>query len=76
MLIQDRLRELQGEKTQSEFAAEIGIDQSTLSRLMRGEIALGRRTAQMLCRRFPELSLEIASFLLRGDMHRINGDAA
>jgi transcriptional regulator with XRE-family HTH domain len=59
-----RLRKLQGNKNQREFASELGLSQSQLSRLYTGERGIGLRTAQLIVQRYPELALDMATFLL------------
>lgn len=72
MSLVEKLKQLQGTKTQSEFATELGIDQSTLSRIYSGERRIGLEAARQIKNRFPDLSFEIAAFLLAGDMPTIH----
>lgn len=50
-----RLAEVIGERTQESFAAEIGVDQSTLSRWMSGVAVPSRRMGMRMVRHYPEL---------------------
>lgn len=66
----DWLRGLRGEKTQGAFAAELGVDQSYLARIERGE----RPPTEMLCIRIARTTgeklatvLEVAGFAERGE---------
>ena len=61
------LRRRQGRQSQRAFAAELGISQTTLWRLYHGR-RIGPRPARQIARRFPELQLAIALFLLGGDI--------
>lgn len=70
----EKLKAIQGDRSQLTFAREIGIDQSVLSRLYSGDIGLGVKTARMLWQHVPELRDDIASFLLPSDMHDDNGE--
>jgi hypothetical protein len=64
----DKLAEIKGEKSQETFAAEVGLDQSTISLLLGRKMPLGRKAARRIAARYPELALELASFLLFADM--------
>jgi len=64
----ERLRQLQGDRSDEAFATELGIAQPTLSRIYKGSRGLGRRVAQKIARRYPELSFELAAFLLADDI--------
>lgn len=64
----DKLKKLQGDKSQQEFASDLGIDQSVLSRLYSGEIGVGKKTAKAICEKHPELREDVAAFLLGADM--------
>lgn len=64
----EELKRRQGDKTQMEFAAEIGINQGNLSRIYSGDRRIGARVARKLKKRFPDLTLELAAFLLASDM--------
>lgn len=68
MGLTEALRKLQGEKSQGEFARELGIPQSTLSRIYSGQMELTLRTARRICRHYPELAADVQAFLLRRDM--------
>lgn len=68
MSLVDRLKERQGDKTQMQFATELGITQSALSRIYSKDRRIGPRVAGRIRARFPELSFEIAAFLLGDDM--------
>ncbi len=63
-----RLKDLQGDKTQTEFANELGVSQSNLSRIYSGDRSIGVDVARKIRMRFPELALEVASFLLYADI--------
>lgn len=64
----DKLKERQGDKSQMEFAAEIGISQGALSRIYSGDRTIGTKAARKIRQRFPELAFDLASFLLADDM--------
>jgi hypothetical protein len=50
------IKQRMGDKTQVEFAAELGIAQSTLSGILAGEPVPGlNKTADAIVRRYPEL---------------------
>lgn len=68
MSLVGKLKERQGNKSQMEFAAELGVNQAALSRIYRGERAIGARVAKKIAKRFPELTFEVASFLLDDNM--------
>lgn len=63
MLI-EKLKVLQGRKTQEEFAAELGISQSQLSRIYQGDRRVGIKLARRIRQRYPELAFDLAAFLL------------
>lgn len=67
MSLVEELKRRQAGKSQEVFAAEIGITQSMLSRLYSGERTVGKAVARRIKRRFPDLTLELASSLLAGD---------
>jgi len=64
MDIIEKLKEKQGEKSQTEFAAELGITQSYLSKIYAGERRITLDMAKRIQVRFPELALDLAAFLL------------
>lgn len=68
MTLADKLKRLQGDRSQAEFAAELGITQPTLSRIYDGKRQIGRRVAQKITRRYPELAFDVAAFLLATDI--------
>jgi len=53
-----------GERTQEAFAAEIGVDQSTLSRWMNGVAPPSRRMAARIVRFYPTLREPVMHMLL------------
>jgi transcriptional regulator with XRE-family HTH domain len=53
-----------GPRTQESFAAEIGIDQSTLSRWLNGSAQPSRRLAAVLLQRHPALREPLTNLLL------------
>jgi len=67
MLIK-KLKELQAEKSQDEFAAELGISQSALSMIYSGDRSIGIQVARKITKRYPWLQLAVSSFLLEGDI--------
>ncbi len=60
----EKLKQLQGSKTQAEFAAELGINQPTLSRILSGDRRIGVDVAHLLRQRHPEWAFELADYLL------------
>jgi len=68
MSLIESLKEKQGDKTQVEFARELGISQSVLSRIYRSERRIGRRVAAKIAERFPLMAFDLAGFLLAPDM--------
>ena len=62
MSLLERLKQLQGDKSQAEFAAELGITQPTLSRIYSGNRRIGARAARAIGRRYPQLSNDLAFF--------------
>ncbi len=65
--IVEALRQRQGELSQRSFAKQIGISQSTLWRLYHGK-PIGPGPARRVAAAIPELQMEIALYLLRGDI--------
>lgn len=53
----ERLREKQGDRTQSAMAKELGITQSMLSRLYRGEREIGIDLLLKVAVRYPDIAL-------------------
>jgi hypothetical protein len=60
----DIVRELQGDESQVRFSARVGIEQSELSRFLRGGRRAGRGMIIGLLRAFPERQLEIIAALM------------
>ena len=50
------LKEKQGEQTQAEFAAKLGIRQSALSMIYAGQRNIGIHSARKIAARFPDLA--------------------
>lgn len=63
-----KIKELQGERSQGQFAAELGISQSTLSRIYSGRRRLGEKVARRIARRYPALTFNLAAFFLADDI--------
>ncbi len=72
MSIVDALRQAMGEKTEEEFAAELGIPQPTLNRILNRKRNIGfdvaRKMRASIKGRYPEIDRELAGFLLGGDI--------
>jgi transcriptional regulator with XRE-family HTH domain len=51
----ERLGDVIGERTLAEFAAEVGVSQSSLSRWLNGDAVPSRRLAHRIVRRYPAL---------------------
>lgn len=62
------LKQKQGERSQEQFAAELGITQAMLSRVYSGKRQIGRQVAGKIARRYPDLAFEVAAFLLATDI--------
>ncbi len=71
----EKLKALQGEKPQAMFAAELGIAQSTLSRLYNGDQDLGADVGKKIAAKFPKLKGDVAAFLLGDDAPAEQGDS-
>lgn len=67
MVYRDLLRRLQGEMTQQEMAAKLGITQSALSRMFAGEFLPGRETIQAMVNAYPERREEILGVFFTPD---------
>lgn len=76
MTVTEWLAGIQGDKSQAEFAKEIAISQSYISRIYRGERNFGPKLARKLKAAYPHLALEIAAFLLPTDIPKHHGKAA
>jgi transcriptional regulator with XRE-family HTH domain len=61
MELRELLRDLKGQDTQMEFAAKVGINQSTVSKLLLGKRIGGRAVIAALLRAYPERHDEIMS---------------
>lgn len=59
MTLIELMRQLQGDESQEQFAARIGVHQTTVSLIYRGERQPGRRVVIRLMRAFPERADEI-----------------
>jgi len=59
-----RLKELQRQRTQAEFAAELEISQGMLSKIYARKRRIGITTARAIVRHYPDLTLPLALFLL------------
>jgi transcriptional regulator with XRE-family HTH domain len=57
------LKECQGERTQQEFADQLGLTQAQLSRLLAGKSHPGMRTLRALWREYPNKREEIGVLL-------------
>lgn len=57
------LKKYQGDMTQEEYAARLGIAQGTLSLIYRGRRGLGMEVLRALSRAFPSAADEIAAAL-------------
>lgn len=57
------VQQLQGSESQVQFASRLGIDQSELSRFLRGERGLTRKMAAALLRAYPDLTTQIVAEL-------------
>ncbi len=68
MRLIEKLQERQGNKTQAEFAAELGITQAALSRIYSEDRSIGIKVAKRISKRFPDLAFEVAAFLLADDI--------
>lgn len=55
------IRELKGADTQAEFAAKIGVNQSTVSKLLLGKRVGGRAVLAGLVAAYPERQAEIVA---------------
>lgn len=73
--LMEALKARQGTRSQQEFADELGIGQSYLSQLYRGEKHLSRDAARRIAQNVPELKDEVADYLVSGGENG-NGDAA
>lgn len=66
----EKLQERQGKKSQAVFAAELGISQPQLSRIYtegrRGR-QITRSVGKRILRRYPDLQLDVAQYLLADD---------
>lgn len=69
----DKLIDLQGARRQQEFADELGVDQSVLSRFLRRQTMLGPVMAKAIVKRFPHLKEDVSAILFGGDMLAANG---
>lgn len=63
MQILERLREVKGERTQQELAREWRLDQSSVSRILRGRQGISLRLGLRLMERYPELRPELRAAL-------------
>ena len=61
----EALKERQGDRSQSDFAAEIGIQQGSLSKLYLGYRSVGPEMAAKIIQRFPELQPLVLQTLFR-----------
>lgn len=64
MDLKDRLLQRQGNKTQVEFARDLGMTQSTLSMFYSGERRLGPLSARRIARIYPDLEPAVVDYLL------------
>ena len=72
-----RLHQVIGDRrTQESFAAEIGVDQSTLSRWLKGSSVPSRRMAVRMLRRYPELRDALMDVLLAKSSRATTDDEA
>lgn len=60
----EALRERQGDQSQVEFAAALGVSQTLISLLYSGEYRIGRSAAGKILARYPELRNLVADVLL------------
>lgn len=71
MRLIESLRSRQGERSQQEFATELGVAQGTVSKIYSGYRGIGPDVARKIVRRYPELAFEVAAFLLGSDMPHV-----
>lgn len=67
MTLEELLRDLQGDRTQAEFAAQLGISQPQLSRIYNDLRDPGRRFMTALLREFPSRRDDIVDVFLALD---------
>lgn len=60
----DSVKQVQGKKTQRDFARTVGISEAALSMLYNGQRPLGPRIARRLREAYPDLMLVLAEALL------------
>lgn len=58
------VRQRRGERSQEEYAKDLGIGQSTLSMLLAGKIPLGPRVAKRVRALYPDLTFALAEHVL------------
>lgn len=63
-LVPSLLRLRMGGRTQRDFAADLGISEALLSRVLRGERVFGRRSAGLIAAKFPEMRGLLAEALV------------
>lgn len=63
-----KLKELQGDKTQEQFAAELGVTQAALSLIYSRKKNIGIEVARKIVTRYPHLRMDVVSFLLGENM--------
>lgn len=67
MSLVELMRELQGDESQERFAARIGVHQTMVSAIYRGEKRPGLRVVAGLLRAFPERASEIKELFLASE---------
>lgn len=71
MTVAALVRELQGELSQEELAAKLGITQAMVSALALGKRGMGRKVAYGMIRAFPDKrDLVLSLFFARNDNNR------
>jgi transcriptional regulator with XRE-family HTH domain len=63
----EAIRTAKGSETQVRFARRLGVSQTELSRVLKGERSVGPKIARAIVREFPELRDSVASALLQAD---------
>lgn len=69
MTFEKLLRELQGNRSQEDFAREVGLGQATISLLLSGERRPGATVIRKLCRIYPKERGRIMDVFLSPDNH-------
>ena len=64
MTVSEKLRELQGDRTQEAFAAALGICQASLSQIYSRKRRVGMRVMRAAARLHPEAADELSRFFI------------